>query len=321
MLKKFNIPLFDFTALAAALVFCYYYYLGETFVTLGNYGTSFAKALGVFIILSIHIIALQRLKGAKKNFKHTIYLERFLLISFLILLAFSFKIFTHYFYVKDQRDIIGGLFLPNIKKAESIYDEYDKQAKGRINAMNGAYDRAIAAYITGINQNPYLIPFRFDPTMQDDLTQKKNKLLVMEQKLYPANYKNIKVNDSLWFAAAREGMDNWDPHLLLETISSIESRTNRRVTDLQNFYRYRADGEGQVNQDSIFRFTANFNSVISRFQTTGTPTFFSISIGVLLILFMSVPYLIKDRDSRNDERLFKVLPNKRRTDKGIDITD
>jgi hypothetical protein len=320
MLRKINLPLFDLTAVLAALVFSYYFYLGKSFILCANNAEAMLLSLGVFLLISVLAIALKRIKGIKGHFRLAINLERILLLATLAFIVFVFTTFSHYFYVKDQRQIISSVFINNVQQARAVYTDYDAAVQNRLDIYESALTLAIKYYETGINLDPFLNTYRFNPVGVDNSQQKLNKIQVMRNKLYPANINQFKEQDSLWMNEAEKVAKDWTPLLLLDKVQSIEARMNNRAAQLENVYEYRAQGEEIANpniKDPIR--DINFKSLTARFQTQGTPTILAVVFGCILILFMLIPYLIQERNSKNEYSLFPKLIKHSRRDKNIDI--
>lgn len=294
-LKQIKFSLAVVINLLAAITFGYFCFLGANFYTLGDKGTSIARAVIITLLLIGTSLGAKLLKQTKRNFKSCFIWEIVLLVLFsLLAVTFTYYPFSHYFLVTAQKPVIQNKLEGNILKAQNIYPDYESYVTTRVGIYTSKIDVAI---LNKGGQPKELEKFGISTEIVVPLqTQRKNQIDKIKFLLLPQNFKQIKTNDTRWLTNAKNSVVNWEPISLVDVINDIENNTSNSLNKLINFSKKTGKNE------SYPIFSPNkpkHNNVNNYFTKKATPSPFSIVLAFFSYLLMLLPWFITKRDSRS----------------------
>ena len=289
-----KLSLADLLTLLTACLFSFVCFLGTNFYTLGNKSQSALLAIIIAVLLFITAIGAKLLKRTSRNFKSSFIYEMILLALFTILLAFfSYSPFPHYFTVLNQKEEIKIKLSESILQAENMFSEYERYAANR----ESLYKRTLeSAVVSKRNNNSGYIAFGFDDIGSSDNTQIDDKMFTIHADLFPTNYAEMKLVDSIWLTNAKYTLNNpWAWNFgVVDIVTKIELNSKERLARLTELSAIREKGEDTTN----FLYDLSFKDAKSNFTTLGIPTKLTTILSFAAYFLMLLSWIVTKRHTR-----------------------
>lgn len=289
-MSQLKFSLGDVFTVLGVMCFGYFTFLSFNFLSLGDTSLSIILSVVFAFLLGGLAYGAKSVKRTKRNFKTSIIVEGILVLLFVIIaLPFVF-VFTHSLSISSHKEEIQTKIVSQITQAENLFSEYEKYAEGRLYIYNSQLQSVVAAKY--VNPGMY-DKFGFQAGV-DDNTQIDNKLFVLKSQLYPTNYDEMKLKDSIWLVKAKNIVIKWKPIGVVHVLNEIENNLTIWQSQLITFSNYRAEGENSND----FEFPLAFENVSEPFVNIAEPTMGSIIVAILCYLIMLFSYFITKRDSK-----------------------
>lgn len=289
---KFSLA--DLLTLLTACLFGFVCFLGTNFYTLGNRPQSALLAIIITVLLFGTAIGAKLLKRTSRNFKSCFIWEIFLLVLFTIfILLFSYSPFPHYFTVLNQREDIRIKLSESISQAQNIFSEYERYTVNRESLYKNTLKSVVAS--KGNNTSEY-IAFGFDINGSSDNTQIEDKMFTIHADLFPTNYVEMKIADSIYLTNAKHTLNNtWAWNFgVVNIVTEIELNSKDRLDKLIEISSIHEKGEESTN----FVYNPSFNNVKSNFTTLGKPTQLTIFLSCVAYVLMLLSWYVTKRHTR-----------------------
>lgn len=286
--SKFSLA--DLLCILSSLVFGFFCFLSLNFLSLGETLPSIIYAAVIALILGGLSLGAKLLKRTRHNFKACIVTEWVFLGFFAVAAVAAFFPFSHFFAISQQKEEIQNTVIHNIGQAENIFADYESYADNRLNI----YENKLKSVVRGKRVNPReYSDFGFVPSTANNV-QIENKMFTLKAHLYPANYQEMKTNDSIWLSDAKTTLSSWRPIGIVTVTTTLDPTLISLKTQLTDFSKFRAQGE--VAKD--FDYNLSFGKVKDTFTEFGKPTLLSVLCSLVLYTLMLLSYFITERDSK-----------------------
>jgi hypothetical protein len=304
-MSKAKISLAGVLAFLAALGYGFIAFLGQNYLKLGDTQTALINA--VLIMLSLYVLALlvRFAKKAHNNFNTMIMLERLLLVVYILLSIYLIKPFSHFFHVYAQKADIQKAVLADIRNAEGMYGEYEGKAKSRMKMYEIKLQAIISAKRSGFNPPEYKTCNFTAGNENETVITLKN---ILNKKLFPSNYKEIKKADSVWLMLSSSSIENWKPIAVVDVVNNLEKNISSRTEQLKGYMSFKAICEDSASI-TPYNPQFSFTNVQAKFKQPGQPGAISAVVALLLSILILLDYWVAKRDFRNENSLIPFLSN------------
>jgi hypothetical protein len=305
-MDKYKFSLANVIAVLTAVAFGFVCFLGANFYTLGGTKKSLIFAGIITVLLAALPNLAKWLKGVQGNFKTYFIAEVVVILLFTGVTAFfTYSPFSHFFTVSDRKVEIQNQLSDNIKQAQNMFSRYESYANSRITSYNDALKSIVKAEKNGLGKTTKSKKLGFLDNAVSYETQATNKIVTINDDLFPANYTNPVEGNGIkevaidWLADQQEKTTGWKPIGIVEVIKDIEEKSISWRNDLVENSTIREAGEVAAD----FDYPLTFPNVKTNFTTLGTPTPLAIGLAVLAWLLMLLPWFITERSTKGFGRL------------------
>lgn len=287
----------------ALLALLYIVFMGETYLSGGNFLLAGAVALCVGLLCALTFIGAQQLKATGRKFRRRIIWERILLLLTVPVFLISLYFANHFFNVRDQEERVNSEFRQALESADRMFDEYDAYSANRNVALAERLQKTPSLLAT--DPHASTIP-GIRPTTED---QQRNITDLLELQLNSENYTNLKTDARRWIASANEGASTWNIFLMgnMDQISKAVSGWSDQLNEMSQ---PRIDFEGDGAETEPFVSAEKETALrgldkVGRIFSTDTKEV-NLSLlwfGLLAYLCLLFPWLIQSRHSKSSETL------------------
>lgn len=290
-----------------------YYFTGES--AEGN--SDFTKGLVAMaitdIVFFIVFITAQQLKAAVVNLSRCIFIERILVFTSPVVFIAGMYGWNHFWQVESRGDRIVETFTTSITASRQIFTDYETYANNRIEAfissiqepVNGdnlqpATERGNLARGYQSNSENNLVQTPGVSAARRDWLHRKNLADALRLQLLSENYTELKTDANEWISSANQGASPWNI-FLLGNISQIKESITEWHQILCDMSQHTVEGETATPfvSEGAANATQSFVNLHNDFTETGSPTFMSILLGLIVYLALMFPYFIQSRDSKS----------------------
>lgn len=300
-MKQSKFSLADLLTLLTAVVFGFFCFLGENFLTLGNTNTSVIWAVLVTLSLTVTAFSAKLFKRASRNFRINFILELIALLLFTVITVyFSYTSFPHYFNVTAKKTIIQQKLSLSISQAENMFSDYESEVNTREYMYKANLQSAVTTFRSGLGKSDY-DKYCFVNGPISDSEQIDNKLFTLDKLLLPPYYsdtstlKGIKEVATSWLKKAKIITSTWSSVSIVSVINDVEKNSINWRTQLVNLYQVRANGEIYNN----YYYNLTFEDVKKYFTTKEKPTLLTMILAVVAYLLMLMSYMVSIRSSKS----------------------
>jgi hypothetical protein len=287
--SKFNLA--DVICLLSAIIFGFICFLSLNFLLLGDTSTSILWAVLIAFTLFFLAYGVRLLKARRRYIKSGMIWEGLLLIMFLSVAFFSFFPFSHLFTVLGNKEEIYINVSKTMDRAKEMFNAYETYTGNRLDLYKSALSSAVATKF--VNSTEYQ-KLGFIPEISDTI-QIKNKMDILNRKIMPEEYRQLKTSAMEWLENADKVLkENWAfTFEVIDLLNILEPITNEWNDKLRNFSSYKAQGETYENFEYKIEFNLVYN-LLTEPVSKKKPIAFIIAI--LLYLLMLFSFFIADRN-------------------------
>jgi hypothetical protein len=304
-MSKARISLAGVLAFLAALGYGFIAFLGQNYLKLGDTQTALINA--VLMMLSLYVLALlvRFAKKAHNNFNTMIMLERLLLVVYILLSIYLIKPFSHFFHVYAQKSSIQNAVLADIQSASGMYQDYEQKANSRMVMYEVKLKSIVSAKQSGFNPPEYKTCSFTAGNENEIINTLKN---ILRRKLFPSNYKQIKIVDSTYLISSKIDVEKWKPIAVVDVVNYLEKNISSRTEQLKGYMSFKAICEDSASI-TPYNPQFSFTNVQAKFKQPGQPGAISAVVALILSVLILLDYWVAKRDFRNENSLIPFLSN------------
>jgi hypothetical protein len=297
-MPNIKISLANVLLLCALMVYGVIVFLSVNFLPDANINNLYAKPVLYTLSLGIVAYLLAYVKGVKENFSTFLVLEWMLLLAFVGMAVLFLPTFGHYFNVSKNKTTIQESMLLNLRKADSVWFNYDKHVKNRINICKMQMNTAFIQHQSGVNNSMFNeFGFKDGPTQNVQIDTKIGNL---SNKLKPGQYVQDKKIDSALIESTKAIISNWKPLGLIRVNGVLEQFT-KKASYFKSLDQYLQPGE---NKTTVFNYTPIYEDTKQFFTTKSTPGLLPSCYGIGLYLVMLLSWFMAERNFKSPGLFF-----------------
>ena len=267
-------------AFVAMIVISYFSFLGLTYLTDGNFIFTGIGVVIVDVIIAAAFIGAQVLKGTDHKFKKRVVIERTLVaLAPLVLIAMMYPA-CHFWKVYEHRTQIEDKFYSSVTSIKDMFSSYEAYAEERCNSYAQTVNRG-----RGTKLN------------------KQDRILALSLQLKDENYTNLRDEAIGWIEKA-EGATVWNV-FLIANIKTIKKAIVTWNEQLVSFSEKRMSNEPETvsnfdsDSASLNQIISNLDGIKNEYSIKGAPTLNAIIMLLLCYLFLMIPYVIQQRNTKS----------------------
>lgn len=296
-------------AFLALIVLSYITFVGVTYMTDGDFSKASIVMVAIDVVLFVIFIGAQMMKATTKKFAKRIWIERIFIFCSPIVFFICMFPFYHFGTVQSQDDEIVDHFTDAITASKQMFSDYDSYSKERIANYEHMLDRVIN------NQSIQPGEFTFCGFSKgNEQIQKRNMVEALRLQLISENYDSLKTEAIKWIESSSKGASTWNVFLLGNT-KEIKKAIHEWNIQLADFSSHKMtneefNGYNQVStfsevSESLELVDAGLDSLTGKFVSTAFPPIGSIIGSIVLYFALLFPYLLQDRHTKSQLRLFR----------------
>ena len=252
-------------AFVAMIVISYFSFLGLTYLTDGNFIFTGIGVVIIDVIIAAAFIGAQVLKGTDHKFKKRVVIERTLVaLAPLVLIAMMYPA-CHFWKVYGHRNQIEDQFYSSVTSIKDMFSSYEAYAEERCNSYAQTVNRGKGIQVNKQEAIGWI---------------EKAKGATVWNVFLIANIKTIK-----------KAIVTWNEQL----VSFSEKRMSNEPETVSNF---------DSDSASLNQIISNLDGIKNEYITKGAPTLNAIIMLLLCYLFLMIPYVIQQRNTKSQYHLF-----------------
>jgi hypothetical protein len=216
--------------------------------------------------------------------------EMVLLFCFCVFsLFFALRPFTHKFVVSTRKVEIQQKLNNSIDSLSKLFPSYEDYAKNRIDI----YKHELQSVVNARQLNSQYQKYGFIKGRPDS-SQIKTKIFILQTKLLPSNFEEMKRIESEWYDKAKNAIDVWREKSVVDISNKVGENGNQSIDSLKKLGGYKAPNENPGD----FDFNSPNASINHLFTERGSPPFQSLIYAALIYLLLLSSYLISRRSTK-----------------------
>jgi hypothetical protein len=293
---KFKLTWASLIVIIALIVYALVLFLSVNFIA--DVSSLYTKPILYSLSLGFIAFLLAGVKRARGNFSQFLLIEWGLLALFVGMALWFLPYFAHFFNISDNKTGVQNALLMNLSKADSVWINYDRHVKNRIQCCESDMKSAFALHNKGLN-NTHFNNFVFKNGVSQNV-QIKTQLNNLSKKLMPGNYAGDKSSDSASIESARVVVQEWKA-LGLPRINSMFKEFAEKANYFQEVDTFKLRGEKPCVS---FTYTPNYVDLSTYYTTVNKPTAMPTIYAILLYILMLLSWLVAERNFKSPGMLF-----------------